>query len=251
MHFPSQTRSGKLGHMRRATTVILCILLGALASGAGIGIFLKLANDDRERLAKQLADAVQQSNAARQENQHAIEDANKQLLAANAEVGKAQMLVKSLEEERNLLTTAKPLSPPPANVMRGWVDTVALDLGVSLKMPAGNDVQTNDTQSLTVAKTGAADGQDARWLSLSPYDERLEKELLASLATSTPVSYIIQGHVVTGYQGTMPGRPDPVLILRIRKDGIISHLLWIRNPNGTRTDAKPAVDVLSTMRFES
>ena len=194
---------------------------------------------------------MQQSNAARQENQQAIQDANKQLLAANTEVGKAQVLVKSLEEERDLLATAKPLSPPPANVTRGWTDTVSLDLGISLKLPAGNEVQTNDNQSLTVAKTGNTDGLDARWLSLSPYNERLEKELLVSLTTSTPVSYIIQGHVVTGYQGTMPGRPDPVLILRIRKDGVISHLLWIRNPNGAKTDAKPAIDVLSTMRFES
>lgn len=251
MHFPSDLRSGTLASMRRATTVILCILLGAVASGAGIGIFLKFANDDRERLARELADAVQKSNEARQENQIAVEEANRKLLDANAEVGKAQALIKSLEEERDLLATAKPLSPPAPSAVRGWSDVVALDLGVSLKLPTGSTVQSNDKTALTLARTSALDSRDPRWFSLTPYDARLETELLSSLATSTPVSYLLNGHILTGYQGAFPNRPEPVLILRIRKGGAVTHLLWIRNPSGTRTDAKPAVDVLSTMRFQS
>jgi hypothetical protein len=251
MHFPSDFRSGKLAPMRRATTVILCILLGAIASGASIGIFLKFANDDRERLAKELADTVQKSNDARQENQTVIQEANKKLLDSNAEVGKAQALIKSLQEERDLLATAKPLTPPSPSAIRGWSDVVALDLGVSLKLPTGTTVQSNDKTGLTLAKSSALDTQDPRWFSLMPYDAATESELLASLATSTPVSYLLNGHILTGYQGTFSDNVNPVLILRVRKDGTITHLLWIRNPNGTRTDAKPAVDVLSTMRFAS
>ncbi|MFH1078128.1 MAG: hypothetical protein V1745_02495 [Patescibacteria group bacterium] len=237
--------------MRRATTVILCILLGAIASGVGIGVFLKLANDDRARLAKQLEEAVQASNVARQENQTAIEEANRKLSEASSEVGKAQALVKSLEEERDLLATAKPLLSPSPSALRGWSDVVAMDLGVSLKQPKGSDIQSNDKSALTLAMATAVEGVDSRWFSLTAYDERLEQELLLSLATSTPVAYTVNGRILTGKQGALPNSDDQILILRVRKEGVITHLLWVRNPSANRRDASGATDVLGTLRFAS
>ncbi|MCI0478952.1 hypothetical protein L0Y59_00190 [Candidatus Uhrbacteria bacterium] len=236
--------------MRRATTVILCILLGAIASGAGIGFFLKLANDDRKRLAEELAETVRQSTEAREENQRAIEEANRKLVEAGTEVSKAQALVKSLEEERDLLATAKQLMPPSPSALRGWSEVVAMDLGVSLRHPKGTDVQTNDKNALTLALATPRSDMDPRWFSLSPYDERLEHELLASLATSTPVSFMVNGRLLTGVQGSLPNRTETIFVLRIRRDGNITHLLWVRNP-GTSTRDADATDVLGTLRFAS
>ncbi|MBU1348794.1 hypothetical protein KJ781_01855 [Patescibacteria group bacterium] len=237
--------------MRRATTVILCILLGALASGVGIGVFLKLANDDRARLVKQLEEAVQASNESRLENQAAIDEANHKLKEASTEVGKAQALVKALEEERDLLAIAEPLLPPSPSTLRSWSDVIAMDLGVSLKQPKGSDVQTNDKNALTLTMASTQTATDGRWFSLTTYDERLEQELLLSLATSTPVAFTVNGRILTGKQGNLPNSPDQILILRIRKDGVITHLLWIRNPGTNRRDASGATDVLGTLRFAS
>lgn len=233
--------------MRRATTILIGILLGALATGLGVGLVLKKANDDRERLAEQVEATVREANAARDENRKAIEDANAKLQASNVEVSKAQQLIKALEEERLLLALATPLADPSPKAVRGWNEAVAVELGVSLKQPQDSSVQTNDKQALTLVKTETADA-DSRWFSLTPYEERLEQELLGSLATSTPVSYLVDGHILIGAKGTLPGRKEPIMVLRVRYGGQITHLIWVKDPSQPG-EAASLMNVLASIRF--
>lgn len=243
--FPALCHSGTLGLMRRAATILIGIALGAIAAGIGVGIFLKLANDDRERLAKQLETTAAQAQAVRAENQRAIEEANKKLLDANAEVGKAQALIKNLEQERQLLATATPLSMPSTKLLRDWKDVVNIDWGVSLKYPADSALESNTAQGITLSRTASA--SDARWFSLMPYQERLETEILSSYTTSSPVSFLVSGHLMTGWKGTVAGSKEPIYALRMWSRGAATHLIWAREPSASSAIVP---NVLSTMRFE-
>src|SRR5260221_13484618 len=98
--------------MRRAASVLISILLGGLAAGLGTYVFLKKANDDRERLAGIVVQAQQESKAAVEKSQQTVEEANQKLNAANEEISNAQQLVKALKEERDLMATAHLLTPP-------------------------------------------------------------------------------------------------------------------------------------------
>lgn len=231
--------------MRRAATILIGIALGALAAGIGVGIFLKLANDDRERLAKQLETTTAQAQVAREENQRAVEEANKKLLDANAEVGKAQTLIKNLEQERRLLATATPLSMPSTKVLRDWKDVVNIDWGVSLKYPADSALESNTAQGIMLSRT--ATSGDTRWFSLMPYQERLETEILSSYTTSSPISFLVNGHLMTGWKGTVAGSKEPIYALRVWSHGTLAHLVWAREPAATSATIQ---NVLSTMRFE-
>lgn len=236
--------------MQRSTTILVGILLGALAAGLGIGLFLKKANDDRKRLAEQIDKTMQEASAAREENRQAIEEANKKLQAASIEVAKAQQFIKSLEEERKLLSVAKPLLIPSSKSIRGWTDVISLDLGVSLKQPFDSKIETNDRQTLTLVKSNVTETTDPRWFSLSKYDARLESELISALATSTPVSYLVNGRILIGVQGTLPNRKEPLQILRVRYEGQIIHLIWIRDLS-RYADGSVMMDVLASLKFEN
>ncbi len=231
--------------MRRATGILIGILLGALASGLGVGYFFYKANTDRAALSEKLTETARNAQQAREQNQHVIEEANKKLLAANVEVAKAQNAIKSLEEERSLLTEAVPISSPSRKTS-SWSTVVTIPFRLSFKIPSGNTVLTNDDQALIVTSQNQMDGSDARWLSLTQYNPALEQELLASLTTSTAVSYLVDGRLLTGYTGTMLSQKETILLLRIYRNGHVSNLLWAKN-----TDSKNNVllDIISTMQF--
>lgn len=231
--------------MKRAYSVLLGILLGAIATGVGVGIFLKLANDDRTRLAAELDATVQGAKLSREENQRMVEEANRKLTQANTEVSKAQQLVVALQEERKQIAIATPLSAPTGRIVRDWKSAVDLDLGVSIKYPSDSAVERNAATELTLAKTVGT--ESARWFSLTPYDARLESEMLNAFTTSTPISYVIQGHLVTGRKGTILDQHGTVFVLQIHSNGTSTHLLWIKDA----VSPGAAMNVLSSMTFAS
>ncbi len=231
--------------MRRATGILIGILLGALASGLGVGYFFHKSNTDRAALIDKLSETARNAQQARDQNQHVIEEANKKLLAASVEVAKAQNAIKSLEEERSLLTEAIPISAPSKRTA-AWQTAVSMPFRLSLKIPSGNTVISNDNQALVVTKQSVTEDSDARWLSLTPYNPVLEQELLASLATSTAVSYIADGRLLTGYRGSLISRKESILLLRIYRNGQVSNLLWAKN---TEEKNDTPLDVVSTIKF--
>ncbi len=211
--------------MRRVAPILIAILAGALATGGGMAIYLKKANDDRERLAIVAEQTQAAAKDSEEKSQQAINEANQKVQDANAEVAKAQDAVKKLQDERDRLAQATPLPPADPKIVKGWKDVVDTTLGVSCKTPATASVDLNDASSLAFSSAGN------RWFSVTTYDERLEKELLASAASTTAVSYVINGRLCTGWRGkTLTGNND-IVLLRAESNGTSTHLLWARSPN--------------------
>lgn len=235
--------------MRRAATILIGILLGAIAAGLGIGFFLMKANSDRARLADEVAVTVAQANKAREENTKAIEAANAKLNASNVEVAKAQALIKSLQEERDQITTATALVPPPPKAIRGWQDAVSLGQELSLKLPASLTIDSNTTNGLTASLKDTSRA-DARILGITPYDAKHENELLGSFTDSTSVSYLVDDRLLTGSEGKAMGSDGTLYVIRVRKDGEATHLLWLRVSKGG-LDETAALTILASLRFAS
>ena len=236
--------------MRRAVTILIGILLGALAAGLGIGFFLMMANSDRARLADQIAATVAEANKARDENTKAIDMANAKLNASNTEVAKAQALIKSLQEERDQITKATALVPPAPKAVRGWQDAVSLGQGLSLKLPTVLTVDSNSSNSLTASLKDAT-VTDARSIGITPYDASRETELLNSFTHSTSVSFLVDSRLLTGSEGQVPGTDGSIYVIRVRKDGQSTHLIWIRVPKKGTIDETTALTILASLRFAS
>jgi hypothetical protein len=238
--------------MKRITSVLVAVLLGALATGIGMGIFLKLANDDRGRLATDVSNAKADADRAEREKLLIADDANRKVEEANAQVSEAQRIIQAVQEERALMAKAKPLIKPATRDVRGWQTVVSLPQGLSLSLPPKTEIETNDEIALTAVKiltTSTADITNSRWLSISPYDERLETELLFSLSTSTDVSYLVNGHLLVGRVGKLPETQQNVAILHMQEAASSTHLLWMKDP-GTLGTGNGIERLLGTLEFK-
>lgn len=238
--------------MKRIATVIFSILLGALAVGIGMGIYLNKANQDRLRLEQVANQAQEQSRTVMDQSQKAIQEANDKLKAANDEVMKAQEALKTVESERELLSKADNLPTIDPKTLRAWAEAVNLEQGLTLKYPPSSIVESNDIKALTLAlkpKTTDTVTYDTRWLSITPYDIRLENELLATITSSTQVSYALKGKLLYGVEGYSQDLKSKLYILRLQSMGQLSHLVWGRES----TEKKSQVLVLpslSTLTFQ-
>ncbi len=237
--------------MKRVSPVLLAIVLGALTTGIGMGIVLKMANNDRTRLSAQASQARSAMERAEREKQQIADEANKKVEEANSEVAKAQRILEAVREERELMAKAKPLSKPSSRELRGWQPVVSLWQGVGLSLPPNTDVESNDASSLTAVKKGLSDFlTDARWLSVTPYNDRLESELTDALATSSAMSYLVNGRLVLGKSGTLAGSRERVSVLRVQAAASSTHLIWIKDP-GALGGVSGIERLLGTFEFQS
>jgi len=238
--------------MKRATPVLLAILLGALASGIGVGIFLKFANDDRNRLASELEAARKTAEAAEADKEKLAREANEKVEEANAEVLHAQDVLNSLKEEQEQIVLAKTLRKPATYEIRGWKSVLSFHQEVGLFLPGSTEVEMDSGEALLAVKQSAKEGptQDTRWLSVTPYAPSAEAELTGSFTTSTSLSYLIDGRLVTGRKGAVRDTGEQMLVLRVRKDGESTHLIWIKDP-GTLGSGNGFERLLSTFEFNS
>jgi len=243
--------------MKKALPIVSSILIGAVAVGIGMGIFLKKANDDRARLADAAEQATRESQQAQDISQRAVIEANRKLTTANEEIMKAQEALKSIKEEQAMLARAEPLLPSKGTTLKGWKEAINLTLGLSIKYPETSDVETNDPQALTIASLSKTIGSSSstpqtRWVSITPYNERLEADLMNMIATSTPVLFSVKNHLLNGIRGTTEGTDatEDVYVLRIQNAGQPTHLIWITSPVATKKTSSLALDVLSTLDFQ-
>ncbi|MFH1621204.1 MAG: hypothetical protein ABIB04_03915 [Patescibacteria group bacterium] len=219
--------------MKRFYPVIISICLGALAVAIGMGFFLKKANTDRERLTEIALKAERESKDAVLAKENAIKQANQKLDTANNEISKAQDIIKSLQEERDMLTNATSLRAPSGLDIKGWKEAINLPLAVSIKYPGSDNLEANDKNALTIAKNQNDKNDftltaDNRWLSITTYEERLENELMGMFVSSTPLSYNVGGHLLIGYSGTTAGSADSHLVFHVQYNGQKTHLIWMR-----------------------
>lgn len=238
--------------MKRATPLLLAILLGAITSGIGVGIFLKLANDDRNRLAAELEAANEKAQVALEEQARVTDEANKKVSEANAEIQRAEELLRTLDEEQALAKQAKSLRKPSTGEIRGWQSIISFHQEMGLLIPARTKVESDTKEALIAVEQSAETipGGDSRWLSITPYDAGLETNLLASFGTSTGVAYIVDDTLLTGRMGTVGATKEKMLVLEARTRGEKTHLIWVKDP-GTFTNDAGFERLLATFEFNS
>jgi len=246
--------------MKRAWSILLSVLLGALVVGIGTGYFLHLANKDRQLLALEAKEANDKALQIQQEHQKSIQEANLKLEQANEEVNKAQEALKALEQERALLPQAQPLMLLPAQSMQDWQLALSASLGIALRFPPGSAIQQDIENRLSVTASGThaitSQATDGPWIDIMPFDKKSKDTLSARLTTSTPVTYFVNGHILHGTKGTLSDDakiPSEAAVLEILQNGTTTHLVWIQTPPDQRTSrkAKPFTlqDVLATLDF--
>ncbi len=209
--------------MRRAASILLSILLGALAVGIGMAFFLKQANEDREHLADLASHARREANAAQEAAQQTIKTANQKLAAANEEIFKAQQMMTGLREEKELLATAiRPTLPSP-RVQKTWVEQVLPEFGVAVKRP------------IFAATT---------WPGyIGAYEDKTFRETVARVSATSSRIYAVDGRVLEGVRG-LGTDGIGITILRVRSNGQFTHLLWIA------LDEKTTEHILATLDFK-
>lgn len=235
--------------MQRVASVILSILLGALAVGIGMGIFLHKANSDRQRLERIALEAQSKSQQAQDQSQRAVLEANAKLKAANDEVVRAQATLKAIEEERSLLEKADFLAEPKAETLKGWSEAVNLPLKVSVRIPPNNRIEENSDKALVVSSEPKTEQAlaELRWLQITAYDPRLESELVGAMASTTPAMFNVHGRLLNGTRGqTQSGE---TFVLRVSSLGQNTHLVWIREPSKSARD-RFLLQTLATLTFK-
>jgi len=237
--------------MRRLFPILSSILIGALAVALGMGIYLRKANVDRELLSKQTVEAQQMVKDAQQKQDQAIREANTKLADANAEVTKAQLALLTFQEEQKAMLSAIQLQEPKPSALRGWKEAVDLALGVSLKYPQTSEIENADGSSLTVSTVALTSNlvpvSDRRWLSLMPWNDTKAQELTLNFTTSTPVSYAVRGHLISGNLGAIDGAVPNIFVLKVRT-GNAEYLIWARDPDKL-PDHQTLLRTLSTFSF--
>lgn len=246
--------------MKRAWSILLSVLLGAAVVGIGTGYFLHLANKDRQSLAQEAKEANDKAIQIQQDHQNAIQEANRKLDQANGEVNKAQNALKALEQERSLLNKAQPLLPLPAQSMQDWQLALSASLGIALRFPPGSTILQDSENRLSVTASGTqaitSQAMDGPWINITSFDRKAKDILSARLATSTPITYFVNGHLLDGLKGSLLDGADTsseAAVLDVYQNGSTTHLIWIQSPPNQRPGRKAKIitleDVLATLDF--
>jgi hypothetical protein len=237
--------------MKRITSVLIAVLLGAITTGIGVVPFLVLANHDRNRLTSELEETRSWAERAESEKERLAREANEKVEEANIEIQRAQMLLEQIEEDRRLTAEAKLLSRPSSRELPRWDSYVSLYQEVKFSIPPNSSVNADTKQSLTVTNEGAHAELlgDARWLAITPYDPAREQELFGNVATSTGVSYLVDDYLLIGRRGSLKSGED-VMALTARHAATSTHIIWMKDP-GTLGSGDGFERFLGTLEFNS
>lgn len=234
--------------MRRFSTIILSILLGAVAVAVGMGMFLHLANTDRTRLAGIAIKAQQDSKTALNAREAAVNEANTKLANAENEVQKTQTKLQALQDERDLMVSAQVLTLPTPKELRTWKEIIKLPLGVSVKMPPQNeaDLGQNEDQAKSLSLYTMT---QYRWFSIVPYDEQAELFALQPFASSsTAVDFLVNGHVIVGKKGQDSMTHAETIVAHIQSNGVKEYLITAHTIPG-QISFQTILSTLATLNF--
>lgn len=233
--------------MKRFTSVLIAVILGAFATGIGTIPFLVLANQDRNRLDSELHATKKFAEEKESEKQTIAEQANEKVKAANAEVQKAQAIIMEAQEDERLLTTSERLIPPSVRDRAKWNANVSLNQGISILTPNGYTVTQDDSFGFIIDKeirTTVSTGTTPV-IFIEPYDEKKELQYINSFASSSNVNYVAGGRLLKGQEGLLLDGSTAMLFL-VRSSAKTTHLIWLRDPAGYSTILKK---ILTTIEF--
>ena len=231
--------------MSRTSSVLLWILIGAVASGSGIGYFLHSANQDRSALSAQVEQARQDAEQAKADTEKLTKDANDKLTAAAIAVADAQKKLDQLTQERELLARATTLAQPDPVTLRTWGTAFSIPLGVTMRIPPGNHMLVTDHELNISTGPLAGAGMQNQWVSITAYDASKEQALVDQLVSPEAVSFSVDGRLLIGQKGTMENVSGAVYVLHTFSDATSTHLLWARSNN--LVTEKKVLQTLSTI----
>lgn len=232
--------------MKRLTSALIAVILGALATGLGTVPFLVLANQDRNRLGDELHQTKVAAQQSESEKQRIADEANKKVKAANDEVQKAQAIILETQQDEQLLAQSEHLTAPTIRERAKWNPVISLYQGVSLSLPLGYSVTQDEPTGFAISRefqNGFARDESA--IMIQPYDEQKETQYLNSYASSTDISFIAGGRLIKGKEGILLDGSS-AMTLEVRYSAKTTHLIWMRDPSGSFVGLK---QILATIEY--
>lgn len=231
--------------MRRSLSIFLWILLGACASGIGMGYVLWQAQDQTRSLNHQLERTQEQAKAIAENHERLIQEADQKVALATAEALQSKDLLAKYEQEQLLLAQTSDLSSYRTKT-KTWNQIIAFPIGLSLRLPP-NTFGTSTDYALLATTGGSSYQSGDLWLSATTYQPEQEHELSQGLFSTSSFAYRVDQTLILGQRGQKANVNGNIYVLRIQRQGKQTHLLWIRT-NPTVNDAR-VLEILSTLSF--
>ncbi len=228
--------------------ILIWILVGAVASGLGVGYALHQSNADRARLMQEARQARAQADAAHALQVRVAEEANQKLTTAANEIAKAQQTIQQLEEERTLIAQAEVLKKPGLATLKHWSAAISLPLGLSIQLPPLTTGAPNEaTLIATTISPTFPKVLEQQWLSIAPYQASLEQEISSQLKDTTAITYAVQGRLLRGVRGHHADTPEMLYLLRVQQFASSTHLIWAKAAHPITEQT--ILDTLATLSF--
>jgi hypothetical protein len=228
--------------MRRALNIFFWIFLGAFAACVGMGFVLFQEHLDKKALFCQIQTNKEQLQSIQTTHDRLIQEAEKKLTEAKAEVKRIQELSDRREQEQAFLKTAPALYAPPSRVLRSWSSVISVPLGISLRLPP--QAQASSTDGRITASTN-----DEQWLIVVPYKEEIEQANAKVLSNTKAIQYKIGDRLLQGVQGERDGISGTTFLLRVQSQGVPTFLLWARTTS--HVNQSLLLQTLGTLTFAS
>jgi hypothetical protein len=233
---------------RRVLSTWMFILLGAGATGVGMGIVLLNARAERNALKSQVSIAEAQLQKLQTEHVRLMNEASERVTKAQTDVETAQSTLNHFVAAQQALTSAPVLPSPDPRVRRTWAETISVPLGISIRTPAYAPAALNE-QTLTATINGTAQTAGDLWLSITPYSIESERSLLGQISATTSVRYRNNDRLLTGTRGLFQSDRSAAFVLRVERSGQPERLIWIRAISPLSESR--LLEILSTLTFAS
>lgn len=234
--------------MKRFTSVLIAVILGALATGIGTVPFLVLANQDRQRLGDELQLTKTKATAIELEKQRIADQANQKVTEANAEVQKAQLAILESQEDEKLLATAERLPTPQTYELAKWNSAISLTLGISFSAPKQFSVDRDDATGFTIVNTltSSTSTNTVPSILIEPYTEETLARRSNAFASSTSINYVAGGRLLKGTVGTLLNGSDAYLF-EVRASAKTTRIIWMQDKDLTSSIVRK---ILSTIQYQ-
>ncbi len=233
---------------QRSVVIMFWMLLGALAAGGGVGYFLWMSNNERAGLNQQIVQANAEAERAARSAQAVADEANQKLVAASTTLEQNQTYIQQLQTILQSFHQANTLPGIDPSAMRFWKTYVSVPLGLSVRLPPGDDVCQEQGATLSCLPRGATSSSQA-WLVVQPYDAQQEQLLDQRVQRMQPMNDFIQGRLLIGQRGWTDQQKQTEYVLRLQDAASSTQLLWLRTQSGL-TD-RQLQGVISTLSFSS
>lgn len=224
--------------MRRSFSILIWILLGALAASLGIGSVLLDAKQDRALLEAQINAQNQHILQLQTEHTTLVEQANTAVAAATRNASATRDVLNTVLAEQIALDKARLLV---SSAQYRWLETISFPLGLSLKTPPTvRTTSTDHSISSLLAST------QETWLSITAADQSRFEGLSGALSQTESVQYRVGTTLLSGVRGQMAdGRR--VYVLQTQSHGKPGFLIWAK-AMGNVSEAI-LLDSLASLRF--